>query len=95
MAAPPRTMRSVVYHPRGTMHLALQSVVDRLALECEQGAVAPLTQSLVARIAAHAVGASVAGESVVWSWRVVATTVRDPAAPSRVLYDAGHVSGAV
>lgn len=87
LQAPSRSLLSLLYNPEGTTHLALQGVVDRLAVECEHGAVNDVTRDLVAAIAEGAVREwGGAGEpSRPWAWRVVATPVRDRFATPRVL----------
>ena len=76
--APPRTWRSVLYHPEGTAHLALQSAVDRLAVECAQGEPDSTSCALVAAIAereVHAWCAVDGHQADHWQWRVIATPV--------------------
>lgn len=75
LRAPPRTWRSVLYHPKGTAHLALQSAVDRLAASCHQGEPDDISGDLVAAIAEQQVRAWIAPSDQPlgkWQWRIIA-----------------------
>lgn len=69
LQAPPRTLRSVLYNPEGTMHLALQQVIDRFAVEHEHEAPDAVTRDMVESIAERAARAAI-GAGNAWSWRV-------------------------
>jgi hypothetical protein len=93
LEAPARRGWNVVYHPRGTAHLAMQAVVDRLAVEQESGQPDDTTVALVAAVAAwnlslqmhtHADGADVAHAR--WQWRIVAADALH-AHPTRTVYE--------
>jgi len=92
--APGRDAAAVLFHPAGTAHLALQSLVDRLAVECEHGTVDPVTHALVDALVARAVQAwrDVAPEPFDrWSWRVVVIDGANPADPAkRVLHESAE-----
>lgn len=94
LQAPSRRWWNVLYHPDGTAHLAMQSAVDRLAVERESGPPDPVSHGIVEAIAHRVVHA---GQRVgmlpntderghCWQWRLVAVDVRHPAAV-RVLYE--------
>ena len=89
--APGRGAAAVLFHPAGTTHLALQSLVDRLAMECEHGAVDPVTHALVDALVARAVQSwrDAAREPFDrWSWRVVVIDGANAADPAkRVLHE--------
>lgn len=94
--APPRSWRTVLYHPNGTAHLALQTAVDRVAVECVQGEPDATSCEVVAAIAEREVRTWVAldGHNAAhWQWRIIATPVgstTDDAAV--VIYDGGVTS---
>ena len=92
LQVPPRTWRSVLYHPEGTAHLALQSAVDRLAVSCLQGEPDDLSRNLVAAIAEQQVRAWIASgdqPSDRWQWRIVAASAAQP--DGHIDVDAAHV----
>jgi hypothetical protein len=81
LQAPPRTWRSVLYHPEGTTHLALHSAVDRLAMECTLGEPDATSRALVVAIVEHEVRARFAQDDQPagrWEWRIIAA----PAVPT-------------
>jgi hypothetical protein len=91
LPAPPRTWRSVLYHPAGTAHLALQSAVDRLAVSSLQGEQDVISRELVAAIAEHQVRAWNAPSdqpSDRWQWRIIAVPAGHGDAP-HVICDGG------
>jgi len=81
LQVPPRTWRSVLYHPEGTAHLALQSAVDRLAVSSLQGEPDDISRDLVAAIAEQQVRAWIAsGDQSMdrWQWRIIAAPAGHP-----------------
>lgn len=98
--APPRTWRSVLYHPEGTAHLALQSVVDRFAVSCLQGEPDDISRDLVAAIAERQVRAWILPSDQplgTWQWRIIAVPAghadgHTDGDAARVLFDGGFPS---
>ena len=93
LAAPARGRWATVYHPEGTAHLAMQAIVDRLAVEQESGAHDDTTVALVAAVAAwsleertHELSGRTVGAHAQWQWRVVAVDALHPHAV-RTIYD--------
>lgn len=80
LMAPSRTLLALVYHPRGTAHLAQQSAVERFAVGVEEQEFDQVAHDIVAAIAWQAVSAATPA-STPWQWRVVAV---DHAVPSDV-----------
>lgn len=89
LEAPARSLTALLYNPEGTVHLALQGAVDRLAVECEHMEPDAVTRGVVASIAESAVRDWVAaGERAAgWKWRVVAVSPQDRSGSPRVLYE--------
>lgn len=73
-----RGLRHLLYNPEGTETLALQAIIDGLAVECEAGIEDPVTRGLVERVAARAVRtleAAAPDRHRRWQWQVVAVDV--------------------
>ncbi|MDX2183718.1 MAG: hypothetical protein SFW08_07035 [Gemmatimonadaceae bacterium] len=82
LRAPSRGVLALLYHPKGTLHLAQQGVVDRFAAECAMDEADETTTALVAALARVAVGDA---EGVAWQWRVVESTP-SAMAPAQVVF---------
>jgi hypothetical protein len=92
MSAPRRGAGSVLYHPAGTVHLAMQSLVERCAAELDDDITDATTQALVESLARWTRRDEPIGP---WQWRVVLVEGQAP----RVLYtsemlDEHHASAA-
>lgn len=94
LRAPRRGMGALLYHPAGTSHLALQSVVDRFALECEHGTIDPVTKALVGAMVERAVRGwrdAATVDDGECRWRVVAISGMDSSASTmRVLHESAE-----
>jgi hypothetical protein len=89
LQAPPRPLRSLLYNPEGTLHLALQQVVDRFAVEQSHEVQDTVTHDMTAAIAERAAHQWIAtGEA--WAWRVV-MVMPGADADQRVLYTSDTV----
>lgn len=100
--APVRRLLHLLFNPEGNEQLAVQSVVDRFAVERETGIDDEVTRALVEQIAARAVCTVHAGPTLQWQWRVGARSVTAGAdAGYRLLYESAlltridHASGGV
>ncbi|AMW05998.1 hypothetical protein [Gemmatimonas phototrophica] len=93
LAAPARGRWAVLYHPEGTAHLAMQAIVDRLAVEQESGEHDGTTVALVAAVAAwsleertHERSDHTGAAHGQWQWRIVAVDALHPHAV-RTIYE--------
>ncbi len=71
LVPPTRSLLALVYHPRGTAHLAQQSAVERFSVGVEEQTFDQVAHDIVEAIAWRAVSVATSGATP-WQWRVVA-----------------------